>query len=92
MADNIDRSAVIKTEPTPGEGATKKAQLLLRRKLASQWEGDNTVIPFGEPCFSYDPNTGDYILKIGALDDENKLMMWNNLNLLRCRVDDGELE
>jgi hypothetical protein len=26
------------------------------------------AIPEGEPCFSYDPALGDYVLKIGARD------------------------
>lgn len=31
------------------------------------------TIPEGEPCFSYDSETGDYILKIGAKDSEGNL-------------------
>ena len=52
MADNTER-LTIKTDPTPGEGAIKKTQILLRRKTNTQWESLTDVIPEGEPCFSY---------------------------------------
>ena len=83
---------MIKTKGTPKFGATKSAQLLLRRKSKSQWEQYDQTIPFGEPCFSYDVNTGDYILKIGSYDKDNNLQISNNLNFLRGRVDDGDLD
>ena len=82
----------IKTESTPGTGAVKKAQILLRRKSNTQWESHTDVIPEGEPCFSYDATTGDYILKIGAKDIDGNLLTWSQLQMLRGRVDDGELE
>ena len=81
----------VKTEPTPGEGAIKRAQILFRRKTNAQWESFTDKIPEGEPCFSYDISTGDYILKVGTKDADGNLMMWNQLSLLRGRVDDGEL-
>ena len=79
----------IKTETSVG--ATKVAQILLKRKTSSQWEQHDQAIPLGEPCFSYDPLTGDCVLKIGSqnLDGEEKIC--NALSLLRGRVDDGEL-
>ena len=80
-----------KTESTPDAGVTKVSQILLRRKTATQWGSYDQEIPIGEPCFSYDEETKDYILKIGAPDNEGNLQMWGALNLLRGRVDDGEL-
>ena len=77
MADNNLEKLNILTESTPEIGATKKAQILLRRKLNTQWESLNDVIPEGEPCFSYNSTTGDYILKIGAKDADGNLQMWN---------------
>ena len=91
MADNNLEKLNILTESTPDAGATKRAQILLRRKMNTQWESYTDMIPEGEPCFSYDSLTGDYILKIGAKDADGKLQMWNQLKLLRGRVDDGEL-
>ena len=73
------------------KGAIKKAQILLRRKLDTQWESITDKIPEGEPCFSYNPDTKDYILKIGAKDKDGNLFTWHQLTLLRGRVDDGEL-
>ena len=90
MTDAQEKINLI-TEGTPNIGATKRAQILLRRKTTSQWESHTDVIPEGEPCFAYDPTTGDYILKIGAKDADGNLQMWHQLNLLRGRVDDGEL-
>ena len=87
MLENLD----IKTEPTPGDGAKKYAQLLLRRKLITQWESLNIAIPEGEPCFGYNPQTQDYILKVGTRNSDGDELLWNELKLLRCRVDDGEL-
>lgn len=91
MADNTVEKLNVLTEGTPEVGATKKAQILLRRKLNAQWESLTEVIPEGEPCFSYDPTTKDYILKIGVKDDLGNLQMWHQLQFLRGRVDDGEL-
>lgn len=82
---------IIETDNTPDTGARKQAQILLRRKTASQWESYDQVIPTGEPCFSYDPETGDCVLKIGMCDLDGKEKIWNALSLLRARVDDGEL-
>lgn len=82
----------ILTDDTPEMGATKRAQLLLRRKTLSQWESTAGVIPIGEPCFAYDKDTKDFILKVGAPDIDGNAQMWNALNLLRGRVDDGELK
>ena len=90
MIENTNKE-IIKTESTPNAVATKISQLLLRRKTASQWEQFDQTIPFGEPCFSYDPETGDCVLKIGSKDADGNQQMWNALNLLRGRVDDGEL-
>lgn len=73
------------------KGAVKKAQILLRRKTNTQWESLTDLISEGEPCFSYDQDTNDYILKIGAKDKNGNLLMWHQLSLLRGRVDDGEL-
>lgn len=70
---------------------TKKIQILLRRKDNEAWEQSTLVIPEGEPCFSYDSDTGDYVLKIGAKDAYGNLQTWNALPMLRSRVDDGEL-
>ena len=81
----------ILTEGTPINGVTKKLQILLRRKPASIWEQVNTPIPEGEPCFAYDSETGDHILKIGAKDLDGNLQTWNALKMLLSRVDDGEL-
>ena len=89
MADNLKE--VIITDGTPETGVTKKLQILLRRKNSNAWEQSTMAIPEGEPCFSYDSETGDYILKIGAKDSEGNLQTWNALQLLRGRVDDGEL-
>lgn len=79
----------IKTENSVG--ATKVVQILLKRKTSTQWEQYDQSIPLGEPCFSYNPTTGDCVLKVGSqnLDGEEKI--WNALALLRGRVDDGEL-
>lgn len=82
----------LKKESTTGTDVVTKAQILVRRKTNNQWESLTERIPEGEPCFSYDPATGDYILKIGAKDVNGNLQLWNQLNLLRGRVDDGELE
>ena len=82
---------IILTEGTPNNGVTKKLQILLRRKDNSAWEQSTLTIPEGEPCFSYDNATGDYILKIGAKNAEGNLQTWNALPMLRSRVDDGEL-
>ena len=82
---------IILTEGTPNTGVTKKLQILLRRKDSSAWEQSTLTIPEGEPCFSYDSKTGDYILKIGAKNAEGDLQTWNALPMLRSRVDDGEL-
>ena len=71
--------------------AIQKAQILLRRKTNTQWESHNQVIPEGEPCFSYNASTGDYVLKIGAKDSNGDLQLWNQLQMLLARVDDGEL-
>lgn len=90
MVNTTDRLNIT-AEPTPGEGAIKKTQILLRRKTNTQWESLTDVIPEGEPCFSYDQNAGDYILKVGAKDSNGNLLMWHQLNMLRGRVDDGEL-
>lgn len=75
---------------TPENGVVK-TQILLRRKSSSQWESLTTVIPEGEPCFSYDVSKDDYVLKIGTKDNSGNLQTWSQLNLLRGRVDDGEL-
>ena len=91
MADKTTEKVGLLTEGTPNSGATKRAQILLRRKMNTQWESFTEVIPEGEPCFSYDASTGDYVLKIGAKDINGNLQMWHQLNLLRGRVDDGEL-
>lgn len=88
----ISDRLTITNESTPGTGAVTKAQILLRRKLNTQWESLTEVIPEGEPCFSYDPSTRDYVLKIGGKDAQGNLQTWNQLSLLRGRVDDGELE
>ena len=64
---------IILTEGTPNTGVTKKLQILLRRKDSSAWELSTLTIPEGEPCFSYDSATGDYILKIGAKNAEGDL-------------------
>ena len=87
-----DDKQQLKTESTPDAGATKIAQVLLRRKTASQWEAYDQEIPLGEPCFSYDPTTGDCVLKIGFQDLNGNQKLWGALNLLRGRVDDGELK
>lgn len=87
---DMDR-VIIETESTPINGAIKQAQILLRRKTAAQWQMYDQTIPVGEPCFSYDPSTGDCILKIGMQDLDGNEKIWNALNLLRARVDDGEL-
>lgn len=89
MADSLKE--VIITDGTPETGVTKKLQILLKRKDSNAWEQSTMTIPEGEPCFSYDSETGDYILKIGAKDSEGNLQTWNALQLLRGRVDDGEL-
>ena len=89
MAEAIKE--IMKTESTPVTGVTKISQILLRRKTASQWEQCDQTIPLGEPCFSYDPETGDCVLKIGSQDEDGNQQIWNALNLLRGRVDDGEL-
>ena len=81
----------IKIESTPDTGATKVVQLLLRRKTSSQWDAYDQEIPIGEPCLSYDSTNGDYTLKVGIPDDQGNPKMWGALNLLRGRVDDGEL-
>ena len=81
----------ILTEGTPNTGVTKRLQILLRRKDSNAWEQSTLTIPEGEPCFSYDSATGDYILKIGAKNAEGDLQTWNALPMLRSRVDDGEL-
>ena len=91
MSNNNDVKQQIKTELTPDVGVTKQTQILLRRKTAAQWEQFDQTIPLGEPCFSYDPETGDCTLKIGFQDLDGNQQIWNALNLLRCRVDDGEL-
>ena len=82
---------IVLTEGTPQTGVTKKLQILLRRKDSDAWEQSTLAIPEGEPCFSYDTITGDYILKIGAKDTDGNLQTWNALPMLRSRVDDGEL-
>lgn len=82
---------IILTEGTPDTGVTKRLQILLRRKDSNAWEQSTLTIPEGEPCFSYDSATGDYILKIGAKNAEGDLQTWNALPMLRSRVDDGEL-
>ena len=87
LAERLD----MKNELTPETGVVTKVQILVRRKLKTQWESLTEVIPEGEPCFSYDPTTQDYVLKIGAKDEEGRLQSWSQLNLLRGRVDDGEL-
>ena len=89
MADTL--KDIILTEGTPTTGVTKKLQILLKRKDSDAWEQSTLAIPEGEPCFSYDQETGDYVLKIGARDADGNLQTWNALNLLRGRVDDGEL-
>lgn len=91
MVDTNVIKEMLKTELTPDTGATKVSQILLRRKTASQWEQFDQPIPLGEPCFSYDPETGDCVLKIGSQDLDGNQQIWNALNLLRGRVDDGEL-
>lgn len=80
---------IILAEGTPNDGATKKTQILLRRKMISQWENYDQVIPIGEPCFAYDG--GELILKIGAPNEFGEPQLWNALELLIGRVDDGEL-
>lgn len=89
MAEN--EKLIIKTESTPDAGASKITQILLRRKLDTQWDSFTEAIPLGEPCFSYDPINGDYVLKIGAVDENGSPLTWSQLQLLRGRVDDGEL-
>lgn len=86
-----DLKEEIFTDGTPETGITKKLQILLRRKNGNAWEQSAMAIPEGEPCFSYDSENNDYILKIGAKDADGNLQTWNALQLLRGRVDDGEL-
>lgn len=90
MPDILNKEKIL-TEGTPNSGATKTAQILLRRKTISQWESNAQTIPIGEPCFAYDAETGDFLLKIGAPNSDGDAQIWNALNLLRGRVDDGEL-
>lgn len=90
MSDTQEKDIIL-TDDTPISGVTKKLQILIKRKDSVAWEQSTVAIPEGEPCFSYDPATGDYVLKIGAKDSDGNLQTWNTLNLLRGRVDDGEL-
>lgn len=81
----------IVTKENKNDTAIAKAQILLRRKLKTQWESLPDVIPEGEPCFGYDPVAEDYVLKIGSKDINGNLKSWSQLGLLRGCVDDGEL-
>lgn len=71
--NNVAERLNLMAEETPGSGAIKRAQILIRRKMNTQWESHTDVIPEGEPCFSYDSITGDYIVKVGAKDAQGNL-------------------